>query len=136
MDPKTLRAITRRHFFRQSGFGIGGLALSSLVDPRLFAQQRDNPLAARAPHFAPKAKNVIYLFMAGAPSQLELFDDKPKLRELHGQPPPKSLLEGKRFASLKGNETLMGSQRKFERVGQCGMTLSEMLPYHRQIVDE
>src|SRR5205823_9462007 len=95
-----------------------------------------NPLNPRPGHFPGKVKNVIYLFMAGAPSQLELFDDKPKLRELQGQPPPPSLMEGKRFAFLKGNETLLGSARKFDRYGQCGMTLSELFPYHRQIVDE
>jgi hypothetical protein len=95
-----------------------------------------NPLAPRRPHFPAKAKSVIFLFMAGGPSQLELFDDKPKLRELHGQTPPLSLLEGKRFAFLKGTETLLGSARMFERVGQCGMTLSELLPWHRKIADE
>src|SRR5262249_22265299 len=140
-DIHSLRTATRRHFFGQCGVGVGAIALNALLqqdglgglpvklDPA-------NPLAPRQPHFAPKAKNVIYLFMAGAPSQLELFDDKPKLRELHGKPPPPSLLEGKRFAFLKGNETLMGSKRKFETVGECGLTLSEMFPYHKQIVDE
>src|SRR5438552_6845009 len=138
-----LQAATRRHFFGQCGVGVGAIALNQLlardgvaapvptvkIDPA-------NPLDPRLGHFPPKVKNVIYLFMAGAPSQLELFDDKPKLRELHGKPPPQSLLEGKRFAFLKGNETLMGSKRKFERVGECGLTLSEMLPHHKKIVDE
>ena len=72
--------------------------------------------------FAPKAKNVIFLFMAGGPSQFELFADKPKLRELTGQPPPPSLMAGKRFAFLKGNETLLGSKRTFAPAGECGMT--------------
>src|SRR5262245_9855651 len=141
---RTLKSQTRRHFFGQCGVGVGAIALNALLQqdgiaaPTNTAVKLDpaNPLAPRQPHFAPRAKNVIYLFMAGAPSQLELFDDKPKLRELHGKPPPASLLEGKRFAFLKGNETLMGSKRKFERVGQCGLTLSEMFPHHRQIVDE
>jgi hypothetical protein len=141
-----LRNATRRHFFSQCGVGIGAIALNRLLEqdgvaapaPSRLTVKLDpaNPLAPRPGHYAPKVKNVIYMFMAGAPSQLELFDDKPKLRELHGQSPPKSLLEGKRFAFLKGNETLMGSQRKFERVGECGLTLSEMLPHHRKIVDE
>jgi hypothetical protein len=136
-----LQSQTRRHFFGQCGVGIGALALNLLLQrdgrgAKTVHYDPANPLAARPGHFVPKAKNVIYLFMAGAPSQLELFDDKPKLRELDGQPPPKSLLAGKRFAFLKGNETLMGSRRKFERVGECGLTLSEMLPHHRQIVDE
>jgi len=141
---EALRASTRRHFFGQCGVGVGAIALNQLLArdglaaPAAPKVKLDpaNPLAPRPGHFAPRVKNVIYLFMAGAPSQLELFDDKPKLRELHGQPPPKSMLEGKRFAFLKGNETLMGSKRKFERVGECGLTLSEMLPHHKKIVDE
>src|SRR5262245_2123608 len=139
-----LKFSTRRHFFGQCGVGVGAIALNQLLArdgiaaPAAPKVRLDpaNPLAPRPPHFAPKVKNVIYLFMAGAPSQLELFDDKPKLRDLHGKPPPQSLLEGKRFAFLKGNETLMGSKRKFERVGECGLTLSEMLPHHKKIVDE
>jgi hypothetical protein len=135
------RDITRRYFFGQCGVGLGAIALQSLLaqdgaaDPTVTLDPT-NPLAERAPHYAPKAKRVIYLFMAGGPSQLELFDDKPKLRELTGQKPPESMLSGKRFAFLKGNETLLGSARKFDRHGQCGMTLSELLPYHRQIVDQ
>src|SRR5262245_38236794 len=140
-----LKLATRRHFFGQCGVGVGAIALNQLLQRDGIAAPAPtntvkfdpaNPLAPRPGHFAPKVKNVIYLFMAGAPSQLELFDDKPKLRELHGKPPPKSLLEGKRFAFLKGNETLMGSKRKFETVGDCGLTLSEMFPHHKQIVDE
>jgi hypothetical protein len=136
-----LQYATRRHFFGQCGVGVGAMALNLLLQQdghgaRPVKLDPANPLDPRQPHFPAKAKNVIFLFMAGAPSQLELFDDKPKLREYHGQPPPKSLLEGKRFAFLKGNETLMGTKRKFERVGECGLTLSEMFPYHRQIVDE
>ena len=144
MDPRDLqlRDITRRHFFGQCGVGVGALALQQLLSESGWAVPGGptidpmHPLAPRTPHFAPKAKRVIYLFMAGGPSQLELFDDKPKLRELQGQPPPPSLMEGKRFAFLKGNETLLGSPRKFDRYGQCGMTLSELLPHHRKIVDE
>jgi len=74
--------------------------------------------------------------MAGGPSQLDLFDDKPKLRELHSQKPPASMLDGKRFAFLKGNETLLGTKRKFSPAGQCGMTISELLPHHARIADE
>jgi hypothetical protein len=96
----------------------------------------DEPLAPRLPPLPAKAKNVIFLFMAGGPSQLELFDDKPKLRELHGQQPPASMLAGKRFAFLKGNEKLLGSQRKFERVGPNGLSISELLPWHKKIVNE
>ena len=136
-----LHEITRRHFFGRCGVGLGAIALNQLlsedglgaggpvIDPA-------HPMNPRAPHFAPKAKRVIYLFMAGGPSQLDLFEDKPKLRELQGQPPPKSMMEGKRFAFLKGNETLLGSMRKFAPAGQCGMTLSELFPHHQKIADE
>src|SRR5262245_59262193 len=139
IDNQSVLTSTRRHFFSQCGVGIGAMALSSLLAQEgLAAPQIDpaHPLAPCPPHFPAKAKSVIYLFMAGAPSQLELFDDKPKLRELSGQPPPKSLLEGKRFAFLKGTETLMGATRKLERVGQIGMDLGELFPHHRKIVDE
>ncbi|MBW3598458.1 MAG: DUF1501 domain-containing protein [Planctomycetes bacterium] len=133
-----LKHVTRRHFFGDCAVGVGAIALNCLLREEGAAAKIDpsDPLAPRPPHFPAKAKNVIYLFMAGGPSQLELFDDKPKLRELHGQSPPPSLLDGKRFAFLKGNETLLGSQRKFERVGRCGMTLSELLPWHRKIADD
>ena len=80
---RLLQAVTRRHFFRQSGLGIGSLALLSLLDEDLLlASPRaddSNPLAVKAPHFAPKAKSTIFLFMAGAPSQLDLLDPKPQL---------------------------------------------------------
>ena len=144
MNPHELRLrdITRRHFFSQCAVGVGALALQQLLAETGWAKSGGpvidpaHPLAPRTSHFAPKAKRVIYLFMAGGPSQLELFDYKPRLGELQGQPPPPSLMEGKRFAFLKGNETLLGCTRKFETYGQCGMTLSEMLPNHRKIVDE
>ena len=108
--PPLLRPVRRRRRgdgaqrAARAGWQVGNCAAPPTVkiDPA-------NPLAPRGGHLPAKAKNVIYLFMAGAPSQLELFDDKPKLRELHGKTPPPSLLEGKRFAFLKGNETLMGS---------------------------
>lgn len=136
----TLAEQTRRQFLTHCGLGIGALALHSLMQDEGFAAPiRLDPTNAMLPRKAPltpQAKRVIYLFMAGGPSQLELFEDKPKLRELTGQAPPASLLEGKRFAFLKGTETLLGSQRTFGRFGDCGMSLSEMFPYHRQIVDE
>ena len=132
--------ITRRHFLGKCAVGLGAIALNQMLAEDGFgAVSQPNPadpLAPRAPHFPGKVKNVIYLFMAGGPSQLELFDDKPKLRELTGQAPPPSFMQGKRFAFLKGNEKLLGSARKFERAGQCGMTLSELLPHHRAIADE
>jgi len=131
---------TRRHFLGRCSLGLGAIALTRLLAEEGFAAgmaiDPAQPLAPRAPHFPAKAKNVIYLFMAGGPSQLDLFSDKPKLRELSGQTPPPSLMEGKRFAFLKGNETLLGSTRKYEQAGASGMTLSELLPHHRKIADE
>ncbi|MBS1810710.1 MAG: DUF1501 domain-containing protein, partial [Acidobacteria bacterium] len=142
-----LQDATRRHFFGQCAVGVGSIALNCLLARDGFSapvntqNQRPqidptNPMAARKPPFPAKAKRVIYLFMAGAPSQLELFSDKPKLRELTGQKPPESLMKGRRFAFLKGNETLLGTKRKFAQYGQSGMTLSELLPHHRKIADE
>jgi hypothetical protein len=131
--------ITRRHFFGQCAVGVGSVALAQLLAGEAGAAVKidpANPMASRAAPLPAKAKRVIYMFMAGGPSQLELFDYKPKLRELSGQKPPASLMSGKRFAFLKGNETLLGPTRKFETYGQCGMTLSELLPHHRKIVDE
>ena len=137
MHPNILRAITRRHFFKQSGFGIGGLALSSLLDERLFAQQGDGPLAPRSPHFAPKAKNIIYLFMAGAPTQLDLFDNKPALRKHDGQEIPSEFIpKGERFAFIKGTPRLLGSPFTFEKHGQSGAELSELLPQLATIADD
>jgi hypothetical protein len=142
------RAITRRHFFEKCGVGLGALALNLMLKQDGFAAEakawgtekvKIDPANPMAPRLAPrpaKAKRVIYLFMAGGPSQLDLFDDKPKLRELSGQVPPPSLLQGKRFAFLKGNETLLGTKRTFEQVGQSGMALSELLPYHKKIADD
>jgi hypothetical protein len=137
MHPTILRAITRRHFFRQSGFGIGGLALSSLLDDKLFALQADGPLAPRLPHFAPKAKNIIYLFMAGAPTQLDLFDHKPALQKHDGQEiPPEFIPKGERFAFIKGTPRLLGSPFTFKRYGQSGAELSELLPHLATIADD
>ena len=131
-----LRDITRRHFFKQSGFGIGGVALSALLDERLFAAQ-ENPLAARAPHFAPKAKNIIYLFMAGAPTQLDLFDNKPALQKYDGQEIPAEFIpKGERFAFIKGTPRLLGSPFTFKRYGQSGAELSELLPHLASIADD
>lgn len=153
-DKRLTRAITRRHFFEKCGVGLGALTLNLMLQKDGWAADgvskgggplhsltpgdvdMANPLAPRKPPAPAKAKRVIYLFMAGAPSQLDLFDDKPKLRELSGQKPPPSLLEGKRFAFLKGNETLLGTKRTFEQVGQCGMTISELLPHTKKIADD
>lgn len=136
MHPKVLRDITRRHFFRQSGFGIGGVALSALLNERLFAQQPATPFTPRAPHFAPKAKQIIYLFMAGAPTQLDLFDNKPALQKFDGQEIPAEFVKGERFAFIKGTPRLLGSPFTFKRYGQSGAELSELLPELATIADD
>ncbi len=141
LDESVALDLTRRHFFRDCGVGLGGMALASLLARDLPAAappaiDRARPLAARPPHFAPKAKAVIYMFMAGGPSQLELFDPKPTLNRLDGQITPKSFTDGKRFAFLKPDSKLLGSRRKFGKYGQAGVDLSELLPHHRQIVDD
>jgi hypothetical protein len=135
MQPKELLFQTRRHFFQQAGFGIGSLALGSLLNDRLFAQAA-NPMAPKAPHFASKAKRVIFLFMAGAPSQLDLFDYKPALNQYDGQPVPQDVIKGERFAFIKGTPKLLGSPHTFARHGQCGAELSNLLPHLATIVDD
>jgi hypothetical protein len=128
----SLRETTRRHFFKQTGFGLGALALSSLLNERLFAQSGQVP----RPHFAPKAKNVIFLFMAGAPSTPDLFDYKPKLQEHDGQPIPAEFIKGERFAFIKGTPRLLGTPFKFSRHGQSGQEISELLPHLHRHADE
>ena len=130
LEQHALHQTTRRHFFKDCAVGLGGLALADML------QAAPGPMAPRQPPLPAKAKNVIYLFMAGAPSQIDLFDYKPKLLEYNNQPPPPSLMEGRRFAFLKGNEKLLGSTRKFGTYGECGAQISELLPHHRKIADE
>jgi hypothetical protein len=127
----------RRDFLASCGIGLGSIALQQLLSDESRGNDRAaDPLAVREPHFPAKIKRVIYLFQAGGPSQLEMFTDKPKLRELSGEAPPQSMMEGKRFAFLKGTEKLLGSRRTFNQYGQCGMQLSELLPHHQEIVDQ
>jgi hypothetical protein len=131
---------TRRHFFADCGVGLGAIALSSLLagESRAATEPPDlqEPLAPRQPHFAPQAKRVIFLFMAGGPSQLELFDYKPKLQQLNGQVVPAEFTKNKRFAFIKGDAKLLGTTRKFARHGQCGAEVSELLPEFSTIVDD
>jgi hypothetical protein len=95
-------------------------------------------MAPKSPHFVPRAKNIIYLFMAGGPSQLELFDYKPKLIELNGEPIPQSYIEGKRFAFMGSSHgtKLLGTRRAFKQYGQAGMWVSELFPHTATIVDD
>jgi hypothetical protein len=135
IDP--LQFITRRHFFSRCALGLGSIALGSLMNQSR-ASNLANPMALKRPHFKPRAKNIIYLFMAGGPSQLELFDYKPKLIELNGQPIPESFIEGKRFAFMGSSHgtKLLGTRRAFRRYGQSGMWVSEMFPHTANIVDD
>ena len=139
-----LREITRRHFFANSGAGLGSLGLASLlakdglaaIPTAREAARLTNPMAPLEGHFPAKAKQVVYLFMAGGPSQLELFTPKPKLNEMSGQVIPQSFVEGKRFAFIKKDATLLGSARKFRQWGECGATISECLPHLGSIADD
>ncbi len=138
---------TRREFLATTASGLGMAALGSmltddgLMSPANAAEPSEtasvNPLAPKQPHFDPKAKACIFIFMAGAPSHLDLFDPKPKLNELSGKPLPKSLLENVRFAFIKKDTaTLMGTKRKFTRHGECGMELSDYLPHIGTCADD
>src|SRR6266516_1675555 len=139
-----IQLVTRRHFFSRCAMGLGGIALASLLsENRLLGTApggSSNPMAPRLPHFRPRAKNIIYLFMAGGPSQLELFDYKPKLVELHGKPIPEEFIKGKRFAFMdsftKEVPKLLGTRRKFKRHGQAGTWVSECLPHLAGVVDD
>ena len=133
MDTRSTN-IARRWFLQKCGVGLGSAALGSLLATEGFANT--DPLAVKAPHFAPKAKNVIYLFMAGGPSHLELFDYKPQLEKFDGTLPPKELLEGYRAAFINPNSTLLGPKATFAKYGQSGADISNFLPYTSEIVDE
>lgn len=134
--------ITRRHFFGECGVGLGKIALASLLTDAFKASISGAPaaspgiLAPKAAHFAPKAKSVIHLFMAGAPSQLDLFDHKPKLAELEGKPIPPSVIGGQRYAFIRPDAAVLGPRFKFSKYGRCGAELSEMLPHLGEVVDE
>ncbi|HEV8130748.1 MAG TPA: DUF1501 domain-containing protein, partial [Acidobacteriota bacterium] len=135
-----LKAVTRRHFFRTGSLGIGAIALCSLLNENLFGvtppKEPTNPLAPKAPHFAPRAKNIIYLFMAGAPSQLDLFDYKPKLTELNEKTIPEEMIRGERFAFIKGIPQLLGSPYEFRKHGQSGLQISSLMPHLAEVTDD
>ncbi len=160
-DPREriLRDQTRRHFFRDCGLGLGATALASLLAADGVARaaegaDRDrtpiappsghrpgrDPLTPRPGHFPARAKHVIYLFMAGGPSQLELFDFKPQLQAYSGQPIPDSFVKGRRFAFMdtftRQRPKLMGTTRRFARHGESGAWVSELLPHLAGVVDD
>ncbi len=136
------RAVTRRHFLRDCGIGLGKIAFAGLLTDTLTGRVRGagaspaSSLAPRQPHFPGKAKRVIHLFMAGAPSQLELFDNKPELVKLEGRPLPPSVIGGQRYAFIRPDAAVLGPRFKFARHGQSGTELSEMLPHLAKVVDD
>lgn len=134
-----LRNLTRRQFFDDCGVGLGKLGLASALAGgfgNLARAAGTNPLAPRDTHFTPKAKRVIYMFMAGAPSQLELFENKPKLRELDGKPIPPSVIAGQRYAFIQPDAAVLAPRFPFARHGQSGIELSDRLPHLASIADE
>jgi hypothetical protein len=133
-----LHAITRRHFFSKSAWGLGGVALASLLNEKMFAGAglNLNPLVPRHPHFKPTAKRVVYMFMEGAPSQLDLFDYKSKLVEYNMKPCPEEMIKGERFAFIKGVPKMLGTPWKFKKNGKSGMALSELLPHLSGVADD
>lgn len=144
---REIKDITRRHFIHDVTTGLGGIALSSLFGCSFGGSNKNDSLISaamgpsssllRVPHFPPKAKYVIYLHMAGAPSQLELFDYKPLLQKLDGQECPQSFLEGKKFAFIKGVPKLLGPvNADFKQRGQSGAYVSKFLPHFQNVVDD
>ncbi len=132
---RELQEITRRTFFRQVGYGVGGIALASLLGESALAAGPDNTKLPQ-PHFKPRAKRIIYLFMAGAPSQVDMFDPKPLLQKYNGQECPAELLKGERFAFIKGTPKLLGSPYEFDQVGQTGQHVSTLMPHFKEIADD
>ncbi|WP_145367041.1 DUF1501 domain-containing protein [Maioricimonas rarisocia] len=134
-------AVARRHFFRECGVGVGKIALASLLSGAatrgaLASELPDEPMAVRQPHYPAKAKAVIHLFMAGAPSQLDLFDHKPKLAELEGRPIPPEVIGGQRYAFIRPDAAALGPRFQFSRHGESGAELSEVLPHLANVVDD
>ena len=135
-DPKT---VARRWFFQQCGVGLGSIAAHALMSQSSRADEPSlatEPLGPKKPHFAPKAKRVIFLFMAGAPSHLELFDYKPQLAKFDGTLPPPDLLKGYRAAFINPNSKLLGPRFKFAKHGKSGQELSELLPHLAEVADD
>src|SRR4051794_14583270 len=138
LEHEILRAETRRHFFGRCGLGLGTIALNVLL--RRDASGRDpatdDPLASQASRRSGRAQHVIYLHMAGSPSQLDLFDDKPALRKFSGKPCPEEYLKGKRFAFISGVPNMLGSPFAFARHGRSGSELSQLWSHLPGVIDE
>lgn len=131
-------SVSRRWFLRDCAIGLGTFALGDLLRQQGFATDDSaaDPLAPKQPHFAAKAKRVIYLFMAGGPSHMDMFDNKPELAKLDGQLPPPKLIEGYRAAFISPNSKFLGPKFKFAKYGKCGAELSELLPHLATVVDD
>jgi len=127
------RTNSRRQFLQQPGISFCSIALFNLLAEDAAA---DRPMEAKQGQYPARAKNVIFMFMAGGPSQLELFSPKPVLKQYHGQAPPAAIVEGRRFAFLPADAKLMGTNRHFSRWGECGMDISTVLPWHQAIADD
>src|SRR5438034_5580132 len=133
--------VARRWFLRQCGVGVGSIAVASLLDTETALGKSktpaaSNPLAPKQPHFKSNTRRVIYLFMGGAPSQLDLFDYKPSLAKYNGRPVPKEVVMGQKYAFIKPDAALFASEFKFARHGQCGAELSEAMPHLAEVVDD
>lgn len=139
---KTL--VTRRHFFKECGVGLGSIALASLLSGQTTANPKSNiqhpklngPLAPKQPHFAPKAKRVIYLFNSGGPSQLDMFDYKPSLEKYNGKPVPQEFVKGINYAFIRSDAGLYASEFKFAKHGQSGAEMSEALVHLPKVADD
>ncbi|HRK34172.1 MAG TPA: DUF1501 domain-containing protein [Candidatus Hydrogenedentes bacterium] len=131
--------INRRQFFGRCATGIGTAALASLVNPNVFAAEREDPMRVRSPHFAPKAKRVIYLHQSGAPSQLDLFDYKPAMKEMFDKDLPDSIRMGQRLTGMTSGQArfpVAPTIFKFQQYGQGGAWISELLPHIANIADD
>ncbi len=141
MQYAELEHLTRRHFLSKCTTGLGAMWLGASAGQAwgsggVIHKDPSNPLAPAPPHFAPKAKRVIYLHMAGAPSQHELFDYKPELEKLNGQDCPKEFLEGKQFAFIQGVPKMLGPQYPFKQYGESGAWVSDRFPHFTEVVDD
>jgi hypothetical protein len=135
-NPSAGTLAARRWFLRQCGIGLGAIGLADLLGPAVMSAPKQDPLAPKEPHFAPKAKNVIFLFMAGGPSHLELFENKPGLAKWDGKLPPADLLRGYRAAFINPDAKFLGPKFKFARYGESGAELSELLPQLATVADD
>src|SRR5690349_14565669 len=143
LDREFSSLLTRRHFFGRLATGIGTTALASVLNPSLFADEpgdNKNPLGAlKSLHFPPKTKRVIYLFMSGGPSHIDLFDYKPKLREYHGTELPASIRMGQRVTGMTSGQKsfpCVAPMFEFKQHGKCGAWVSELLPNLGSMADD